>query len=525
MADWLAPFHLPKFSDEKFDKQRDAYVKKNGYTITVPAFNDIVKWKRFTPLTEKETKLWTGKIPVSEMPRVPMTGEEIAALLQAGKHRVATDRTMNAEEQKAYRADAKNSIPPERLEEIREEKETKRAKFQAMLKSPSPKIASAAGAILTSLDDTQDALSTLACIGMIAAVVVGGTTAAMLAGPVGLLAGAAALLNMLNPMSRLKGFTGKAKTGRAAKKDLEKFSDKNPFSKTAKGKMLKKMAKFRPSLSNAIEAAQVTAGIFGIGLSIGPIMGFAQDLIFGTVRTLAGQDVSFKSHPPKVPQYVATAQRAAKAQSVLHGFAWQSDMSDEISSLIAANLALQAVEPYLQEWNPIDQVDDLANVEIAAPRPIDVLTLEIIEESGKTLDEVCNWPQTGERWISLGDLQDQTAKQATENLTHFAQVNKNSVEAFIALQNAHDFALGTIEAIEGPGHVEIQYSHIERIVIIILDNGWCYPDDITDAQVAKFEDWCYVHEYMNTQPSSKDIWRYAEVFCGFKWAKSPDEIR
>jgi len=525
MADWLAPFHLPKFTDEKFEKQKDEYNKKFGYTITLPAFDDVIHIKQFPPLTEEETKLWTGKIPVAEMPKVQRTGEEIAALLLAGKGPVSTTRTMNAEEQKTYRKNAKNMIPEARREEIRVEKDKKRRKFLAMLASPSPKIVRSAGAVLTSLDDVQDAISTLAVIGKIAAVAIGGTTAAVLSGPLGWIVGAATLLQLINPYSRLRGPKGGAKTGRKAKKELEKLTDKNPFSKKARAKVAKNLSKFKPSVGNAIEALQVTDGFFGIGISIGPLMGFAQDLIAGAVRMLAGEKVTFQTSAPKVPAHVAIAQKALKAQAVLHGVQWQSDITDEIAAMFAANLALQVVEPYFQEWNPFEQVDNLANVEIQAPRPTDALTLEIIEEEGYTLDQVCNWPQNGEQWISLGELQETTAPQAAVNLRHFAENNPNSVEAFFAGQNAHDFALNTIATVEGPGQVFIEYSSIERIVIIILDNGWCYPDDITDAQVEKFEDWCYVHEYMNTHPSGKDISRYAEVFCDFTWAKSPDEYR
>jgi len=525
MADWTAPFHLPKFSDEKFEEQKTKYNEKHGFTVTLPAFEDVILLKQFPPMTVKEQNLWTGNILAKDMPAVDRTGAEIVALLRAGKGPVSPQRRPNAAEQKEYRANAKNQIPVERLAEIRAEKKRKKEKYLAMLASPSPKIVRSAGAVLTSLDDAQDAISTLACVGMIAAAVIGGTTAAVLSGPLGWIVGAATLMQMINPYSRLRGRKGGARTGRAAKRDLEKATDKNPFSKKARAKVAKRISKFRPSVGNAIEALQVTAGVFGVGISIGPLMGFAQDLIAGAVRTVSGQKVQWKTAPPKVPQHVTTAQRSLKSQAVLHGIQWQSVMSDEVAALISANLALQVVTPYLQEWNAFDQVEDLENCMIQAPRPTDVLTLEIIAESGRTLDQVCNWPQTGEQWISLGQLQEETATQATANLFHFAEANPNSALAFIAGQNAHDFALGAIEAVEGPGSVSIEYSHIERIVMIVLDNGWCYPDNITNAQVEKFEDWCYVHEFMDTQPSGKDIWRYAEVFCGFTWARSPDENR
>lgn len=525
MADWLAPFHLPKFTDAEFEAQKAKYVAKYGYTVTAPAFEDVIKFKRFPPMTDMEETLWTGKILAEDIPPVYRSADEIVAELRKGKGPVSETRSMTGAEMDLYRKNAKNMIPEERREEIRAEKQRKKEKFLAMIASPSPKIVRQAGAVLTSLDDLQDAVSTLACIGLITAAVVGGTTATVLSGPLGWIVGASTLLSLINPYSRLKGPRGKAKTGRGPKKDLEKATDKNPFSKKARAKVAKSIRKFRPSPANAIEALQVTAGIFGIGVSIGPLMGFAQDLFFGTARTARMEKVTWKAGPPPIPKHALLAQKALKAGSVAMGVPWHSDMSDEISTLIGLNLALQVTEPYLQEWNPFDQVEDFANCMVQAPRPTNALSIEIIEESGFTIDQVCNWPQNGQQWISLAELQEKTAQQATDNLTHFAEQNPHSIEAFIAGQNAHDFALRTIEAVEGPGQVEIEYSVAERIIIIILDNGWCYPDNITDPQVEKFEDWCYVHDYMSTMPSYRDIWRYAEVFCGFKWATSPDEYR
>ena len=523
MPDWLAPFHLPKFTDDQFETQKEAYTEKYGYTVTVPSFDDIILIKRFKNMTREEIKLW---------------------------------------KQRKY-----DEIPAGRLAKIREHKEAKRQKFVAMLASPSPKIVRSVGAIMTSLDDVQDAVSTLAVIGLITAAVIGGTTAAVLTGPLGWIVGASTLLNLINPYSRIRGPKKKAKTGRAAQRSLEKLTDKNPFSKKArlkttgwwrhmkppegmtippgvtfpkgwrpgdkfpKGVIIKKgtkipwgkIKKFRPSVGNAIEALQVTAGVFGIGLSLGPIMGFAQDYIAGAIRAAAGQKVTFVLPPEKWPEHYVKAARASKANAVLHGYKWESDFQDEVDSFLAAQLSLQVLEPYLQDWNPMEEVEDLASFEIQAPRPTDILTLEIIEEAGYTLDEVCNWPQTGEQWITLGDLQEMTAETATANLTHFAEENKNSALAFIAGQNAHDFALGALAAWEDPEQVEIEYLPTSRIVITILMNGWCYPDDVTDAQVQKFEDWVGVHEYMGSVPTGKEIRRYAEVFCEFSWAKSEDE--
>lgn len=503
MPDWLAPFHLPKFTDDQFEAQKVKYVAKHGYTITVPAWDDIIKIKRFKEMTEEEIKLW---------------------------------------KKRKY-----DEIPAGRLAEIREHKEKKRKKFLAMLASPSPKIVRSAGAILTALDDLQDAVSTLACVGVLVAALIGGTTASVLAGPLGWIVGASTLLSLINPYSRLKGPKINPAVGMGPKRELEKLTDKNPFSKKARARTSNKVKNWRkhrewmkktpkgreilkrwtpiPKIGNIIEGLQVTENVFGLGLSLGPIMGFAQDLIAGTVRAAMGQKITFVKPKEVWPEHVLKAARASKANAVLHGFEWESDFQDEVDSFLAAHLSLQVLDPYLQDWNPMEEVEDLALYEIQAPRPTDILTLEVIEEEGHTLDEVCNWPQNGKEWITYDELQEKTAEIAPKNLRHFAEKNKNSPLAFIAGQNAHDFALGSLAAWEGEDCVEVEYLPTSRIVITILMHGWCYPEAVTDAQVQKFEDWVYVHEYMGTVPTGKEIRHYAEVFCGFSWAKSEDEYR
>lgn len=481
MADWAGPFHLPKFTKEEFDERKRKYNEKYGYTVTVPAFKDIIHLFPFPPMTEHETALWKAR---------------------------------------EY-----DEIPAGRLQQVRDEKARKKAKFLAMMASPSPKIARSAGAILTALDDLQDAVSTLACIGLITAAVVGGTTAALLTGPLGWVVGASAALNLINPMSRMKGPKGRPYAGRKGKKDWEAWCEKNPFTKKARSRVAKNITKFVPKMGNFVEALQVTDNIWGQGLCLGPIVGFVQDVLSAKVRMEMGQKVDIKMAPGWKPKHLATASNALRAVSVMHGYPWKSYFMDETYSFIAANLAQQVLAPYLDEYNPMEEIDDLAKYEIEAPRPTDILILEIIEETGYIVDEVCNWPQNGERWISYGELAEKTEKQATENLRHYAEENKHSALAFIAGQNAHDFALHSLAAWEGEEQVEIEYLSCSRIIIIILDNGWCYPDDIRMDQVRKFEDWCYVHEYMGTVPSGKEIWRYAEIFCDFRWATSEDEYR
>ena len=93
---------------------------------------------------------------------------------------------MTTEETQLWKDRKYDEIPAARRADIREEKARKKEKFLAMLADPSPKIARDAAAILTALDDVQDAVSTLACIGMLACAIIGGPVAAAVLGALAL---------------------------------------------------------------------------------------------------------------------------------------------------------------------------------------------------------------------------------------------------------------------------------------------------------------------------------------------------
>ena len=481
MADYTAPFHAPRMTDAEFKRMREKYIEKHGYTVTVPALTDIIHIIPFKPMTSEETRLW-----------------------------------------KARKYD---EIPSGRRADIRAEKARKKRKFLAMLGDPSPDIAQSAGAILTSIDDAQDAVSTLACIGLIVAALIGGPVAAAVLGPLGLILGAASLMQMINPYSHIRKLLKTSSTGRGAKKNLEKLTDKNPFSKKAKLKLAKKLLKYRPSLGNALEALQTTDQIYGVGVSLGPIVGFAQSALSGAVRTAAGEKVEWEKGWPEKSEAEQAAAAAIVASAMANMTTWHSDKDDEMRSILSAGVAMQILHDPLTEWNPIDHIENIGSYLVQAPPPTDPLTREIMEEEGIDPETVSVWPGTNKQWLSIDDIQEQVQRHAAANLKHYAEQNAHDLGAWNALNAASDMALNFLSAMEGPDQIVIDYIRTERIIITIFDNGWEYPEDITEPQILKFEDWCEVHEYMDTSPSAKDIWNYARIFCGFEWLRSPNEFR
>jgi len=547
MANWTAPFHSPRLTDDEFEARKKAYTDKNGYTVSVPTFSDIIHLRAFEPITEREKELYTGTRLLTEQEKADYY---IKHLPEEYDKRTFHDIWLGKKQDYGegigpperklieppdlkgtgltvpeWRRGLRDEIPSWRLSDIKKEKQKKKEKYLAMLADPSPRIARNAAGILTALDDVQDALSTIACIGMIGAAVIGGPIAAAILGPLGLILGASTLLNLVNPFSRIRKAGGGVGTGRAGKKRVEAQTNHNPFSKQAKVTLARRISKFRPSTGNVIEALQTTDQVFGVGISIGPIMGFIQGAISGVIRSALGQPVKVAVGAPGDTKINSAASKALRATALLHGYQWHSDATDEAMTLYASSLAMQALYASIEDFNPFDEIEDTGNYLVECPQPTDPLTLEILAEEGFDLETGATWPQNDQRWISMGTLQEQLAEQAALNVRHYAEENNHTLEAYNALTAVDDFALNFLAAVEGPEQIRVDFLRIEKIVSIILDNGWEYPMDITEAQVAKFEDWCYVHEYMDTQPSGKEIAYYAETFCGFSWTKSPDQLR
>ena len=104
MADYLAPFHLPKFTDDKFEEAQQKYVRENGYAITFPRLGDIIHVPIIKPITDQEKLL--------------------------------------------YYSARKNEIPQKRQIELESLKMRKRERMDRMLASPTPRIARAFASIM-----------------------------------------------------------------------------------------------------------------------------------------------------------------------------------------------------------------------------------------------------------------------------------------------------------------------------------------------------------------------------------------
>jgi len=425
MAEWLAPFHRPRMTTAQFEKQKAAYVAKYGYTITIPGLSDIIK--------------------------------------------VGVEKPMSYQEELDYKNKKWDAFSLGRLDDIRNMKQKRKDRYLAMLGSPTPKIFRNAGSILTALDDCQDALSTICALGRIAIAAAPRVLGKLMSGPVGWLMTAVDIMNLVMAIGRTP------QTLMAGKRQKDGATRDNPFTKKAAVARAKKLRRALPTKGDVIETLQTTDSIFGVGLCLGPIVGLAQDIFFGTVRTTFKKPPSIKVPIPDLPHWGKVARRAAKSVAMFFGGPWQTDDEMLLEVYMAAYLAHQDLSHFQQEWNPLDTVEDPQDLELLAPMPQNVLSLEVIEEQGIPLEEICGWPHNDQLWGNITDISDANEGPTSQNLRAFMTRNEHNWMGYSAGVLASETAFNSLVNLEGPEDIRYDYTIQSKIGTKFLQNGY-YPD-------------------------------------------------
>lgn len=533
MADYTAPFKLPEFTTEEYREKKAKYVAKHGYSVTFPQIGDIIHLGLSKPMTVEEQIMWYD-----------------------GR---------------------RNEIPDKRLSTLYKQKARAKEKYNKMLASPIPNWLSNYTSVLTSWDNVQDTIVTLAAIGRIAIKFLPRILVGWLAWPIGLLWLIASVMSMivapsmcvLNPI----GCKRKMKKDLQRRKKALRARGKPPErGTTAWAKMHKDRLKhgfkgyarsgsFLPSFSEGIQALQVTRDIWGIGLSIGPIFGLAYDLMSGGVRWLIGQKVVFKNAPSDIEIYrkakdmkyeyarwrrpktkmtrseflswkekkIAEGtwgikskqdediQRAMRMSQHTYGYKHQTHFETEAALYCMTEIAGQGVRNILNHWNPMENVEGLEHIEIEAYNEPHPLVDEMLREEGLDPDQGVAWPQLGKRWATYEEIQTSLAPVAAWNFEHFTE-NCDEEDLKAVMENsAIEFGLHNIAMLEGTRNIEIKYHAALDIAETLLDNRYSVPLDITDQQLIDFALWMDACEETDTRPGLKDILAYAKNSLDFEF--------
>jgi len=467
------PMRTYKFTSEEFRAKKAAYQAKYGATVYVPGFDDIIHVSRF--------------------------------------------KAMSAEEKAAWSSRQFNNIPEGRREEIRKEKARKKEKFLAMLSSPTPDIAQNAGTLLTALDDAQDAVSTLACVATIGAKVLGASAIKALSGPIGWAWLASDLMNMINPVSRASAWWRAGDSGREPKRVKDRLTEWNPSTKKGKAKTAERIRKWKPTSANVCEALQTTDQLFGIGLSFGPIVGFAQDMVFAGWKTHMGYQVDIKFTPRARAEWTDAALKTYYSCFATSMLPTIMEKKDEIDVRIGPHFATQLLYEDITADDPLQYYEDNKRAIIHAPIPTDMLTLEIIAETtGKDLR--VGLPGLGGRpHAEYAEVLEVIQDRAQDRNEKFALQHRHEIDAMVASECSSMGALNMLSAIEGEDQIDTDYVVQSKVIHKIYNNGWMYPLDISEKQINQFNFLINESEKMSYNPSSSEIQRLAKEGCGFEF--------
>lgn len=469
MPDWTGSFHKPYMTTEQFLKERDKYVAKYGYRYSIPGFNDIIHFGIEKPITEEETKIWASK--------------------------------------------RFSRLSPERYEELKSIKERRKEKYLDMLGSPTPQIFKSRGALIGSIDDAQDALSVLAITGAVAIRTTPAAISKFLAGPVGWTMTASEFLNFFN--TTLTPERGLVKF----KLMIEEEKDLNPMSKKAKCKRAYRIRKAKFGQQFAVEALQVTDNIFGIGISLGAVMNLPADIIFGAARRAMGKRSVVNFPIPKVPDWKVRAWGLMKSIATSFSAGPKNNIGGSVIQLIASNAAAQQLNYDSRSFNVLDKIDDILGVEIEAPKPKNILSIEAIQEIDPEGLSAIQWPTTGERWSSVADLTDTLPKKINETYKYLLNRDKHTVEGFIAGINATEATLHMLEASEGKGSVFVSHTADTKAITGLLNAGYTFPKNMTDAQFQRWKLYTDSYERQGLSPTVERSMYFAENIAGFSFVK------
>jgi len=451
MADWLAPFHLPEFTDEDYSKAKAEHVAKAGYQITLPGLSDIIHIGQPKPMTEDE------------------------------KYR--------------YRKRQYWTFGKKRMDEIMEMKYKKKQRYEAMLHSPTPAIVQNAGSLLCAIDDAQDAISTMAWIGRILIHFAPRILGRSFLGPVGWMLLAADILNLIMILGGM-GLIMPQK-----KKTFEGATSSNPFHKKAKLARAKKLAKWKPTFADTIQALQTTDQVFGFGVSLGPIVGLIQDITFGTMRMMGGQSVMINKYPPPYKPWHRAAYKTMRSANIFNQVDWcqNKDIMKDIYAPL--HTAHEVVKDMSALWNPLDVIDNLNDVELQAPIPTDPLSWDIMKECKTPIEEFTGWPATGDEWININDVVDSSLEATPRNLKAIMAMNAHNWDGYAIGGLAAETAPYMLANIEEEKEVEYDYTAGSKIGGAMLESGLQFNEDMNEEQRRAAEDYLEDAEFLGLDTS------------------------
>lgn len=450
------PVSKHRFTTDEFNLKKAAYVAEHGYTMYIPGFSDIFKIGLDYKPTEEEVELYRKK--------------DITAL------------------------------GFDKYDQIERTMKKKKEAFLRMMSSPNPRWLDNIGSTMTFLDDINDSAGTLSVVARTAARLLPKAVGRYFMGPAGWALTLADVVNVAMTIAR-------SPLDRITRKSyLADGYNMNPFSKEAKVSRSRRLKRLKPSKGEVIELLQTTNNMFGIGLSLGPLVGAFLEAFTGPYRVLQGKKVTVKWPIPDFSYFERVAMTSITVADALAFGDDELSEEDHTKIYLVAEMATHVLYPIFEEYHPLDRIDGLENIILTPPRVTDPLTKLLFAEEKIDPDKFVGFPGAEDTDGSANELMDIGAERNPGGLFKYAQRNRNTDMGVLGMQAANNFTENSLALWEGADQVNVDHSAVLKACLTVIDPGWYFGEKTKWYHIECFIDRVSDLARDGIYPEFQDLW-------------------
>jgi hypothetical protein len=526
---------LPKFTTEDFEKRRTAYQAKYGNTVNIPGFSDVIHI----------------------IPKAGISAEERAAHLWATKRGLPSPLTSAQIESLAY----------------------KKFRFLKALSSPTPTWMKNAGAVMTVLDNVEDALVTVTVLGRVAAKIAPRLLGRLVPGLGWVLMGS----DILNALNFISWASFAAKGG---KRKIEGLAEKNPFHAKAAANRAFKLKRAVPTVGEILEILQTTDQLFGVGLCLGGLMGIVTDMsskvmsysaseLYDSMpktpnvneltmwanqgfasdvdkfkKTLTEQYKNFADEAYRLKQWdIKTREDMMRIAKETEGIVWDRLKSipekasswfsntligsmimstgkddflkeDHTKAFMMLNSGIEGLMPWWIENDPLEAFKDIRSFKFRAPEPTDPSTIDILEEISPGWKNTIKWPHLDKEYATIEEITMTYAPMIKDSFQTYAMNYSHEYEAMIAGQQVVEFTKNVIRSFSDDNEVKVGMTAWWAVAEDMAREIYLIPPDAPEAAVDALAD--YVGNYerqTGAAPSIKEVAKFG-TSAGIEWMRT-----
>jgi len=130
---------------------------------------------------------------------------------------------------------------------------------------------------------------------------------------------------------------------------------------------------------------------------------------------------------------------------------------DHLRMIVACNMASQGLKPLLDSWDPLDEVKNLENVEIRAPRPEHPTTIWMLEDEGVDIENSVGWPRLDKEWATYEELFEANVDKVSSQAENYLKRNCRNYAGLLGMQQMYEFGMNMLYLMDEPGTPDWDY--------------------------------------------------------------------